>query len=289
MRIISKFKDFYDYLAQDYDADIVYSRIPRWTGDLRLRNLYMSNTSWLRNNTDPTKLLHVELDALCSKSEIGDIEPSGIVFGVYPFVYSTPILKLFGRDDHGEDAWRYPSAVYIGNSFIETLENEQNLKVRCKLVSKFAGEAAKAYNKKCNNWWEKLDETVEYKVRNYQKDTILDYLKGYARKIECPEIFKILGSPAFIEENCLINFYNSPFPRKPKDKKDTKQYLVDLSFNALDPAIIKYWYNDLCDLNTYNNIENFLWSIKQEPQSEQTNSEKILSHGFDLKTSFRKM
>ena len=72
MRIISKFKDFYDYLAQDYDADIVYSRIPRWTGDLRLRNLYMANTSWWRN-TDNTKLLHVESQVRWSNIEIGGI------------------------------------------------------------------------------------------------------------------------------------------------------------------------------------------------------------------------
>lgn len=289
MRIISKFKDFYDYLAQDYDADIVYSRIPRWTGDLRLRNLYMANTSWWRN-TDNTKLLHIESQVRWSNIEIGGIEPGGIVFGVYPFVYSTPILKLFGRDDDGEDAWKYPYTVYLGSTFIETLGNEQDLKVRCKLISRFAGDTVKAYNKQHNDWWwPKLDETVEYKLENYYKDKILDCLKGYARKIECPKIFETLGSPVFIEENDLIDFYHSPFPEKSKDKKTIKQYLVDLSFNALDPNIIKYWYNDLCDLNTYNYIENFLWSIKQEPQSQQTNKEKILSHGFDLKTSFRKM
>lgn len=287
MRIISKFKDFYDYLAQDYDADIVYSRIPRWIGDLRLRNLYMANNSWLRN-TDPTKLLYVESLIRWNKAELGDIEPSGIVFGVYPFVYSTPILKLFGKDDYGEDVWRYPYAVYLGSSFIETLENEQDPKVRYKLISKFAIDTVQAHNKNCDIW-DKLDETVEYKLENYYKDKILDYIKGYSRKVECPKIFETLGSPVFIEENDLIDFYHSPFPEKSKDKKTIKQYLVDLSFNALDPAIIKYWYNDLCDLNTYNYIENFLWSIKQEPQSQQTNKEKILSHGFDLKTSFRKM
>ena len=36
-------------------------------------------------------------------------------------------------------------------------------------------------------------------------------------------------------------------------------------------------------------IENYLWSMKQEPISEPDNDTKIISHGFDLKTSFRKM
>ena len=53
--------------------------------------------------------------------------------------------------------------------------------------------------------------------------------------------------------------------------------------------ILKYWYDDLNDLNTYINIENFLWSVKQEPVANPDNKTKILSHGFDLKTSFRKM
>jgi hypothetical protein len=53
--------------------------------------------------------------------------------------------------------------------------------------------------------------------------------------------------------------------------------------------ILKYYYNDLADLNTYINIENFLWSIKQEPAATPDNKTKIQAHGFDLKTSFRKM
>ena len=39
----------------------------------------------------------------------------------------------------------------------------------------------------------------------------------------------------------------------------------------------------------YNDIENFLWAIKQEPIAEPNNETKIINHGFDLKTSFRKM
>ena len=53
--------------------------------------------------------------------------------------------------------------------------------------------------------------------------------------------------------------------------------------------ILKYYYNDLVDLNTYINIENFLWSIKQEPVAAPDNKTKLQAHGFDLKTSFRKM
>ena len=53
--------------------------------------------------------------------------------------------------------------------------------------------------------------------------------------------------------------------------------------------ILKFWIDNLMNINTYNNIENFLWSIKQEPTSEPDNKTKIINHGFDLKTSFRNM
>jgi hypothetical protein len=66
-------------------------------------------------------------------------------------------------------------------------------------------------------------------------------------------------------------------------------YLTNVCFNELNMNIIKYYYNDLYDLNTYINIENFLWSIKQEPVATPDNKTKIQAHGFDLKTSFRKM
>ena len=54
---------------------------------------------------------------------------------------------------------------------------------------------------------------------------------------------------------------------------------------------IQIYFNERSsnDLNTYINIENFLWSVKQEPISNPDNNTKILAHGFDLKTSFRKM
>ena len=59
-----------------------------------------------------------------------------------------------------------------------------------------------------------------------------------------------------------------------------------LSESETPPIYIK---EDLDNRPIYNDIENFLWSIKQEPISEPDNKTKIINHGFDLKTSFRKM
>jgi hypothetical protein len=67
------------------------------------------------------------------------------------------------------------------------------------------------------------------------------------------------------------------------------EYIANVCFSKLSHNILKYWHDELNDLNTYINIENFLWSVKQEPEHVPDNDTKIINHGFDLKTSFRKM
>ena len=74
-----------------------------------------------------------------------------------------------------------------------------------------------------------------------------------------------------------------------KGKEKDKYWIGNCSFEKLGKNILKIWMEELMSVNTYNNIENFLWSIKQEPISEPDNKTKIVNHGFDLKTSFRKM
>ena len=296
MKIISKFKDFYDYLAQDYDADILYFReakLKEMTGDMR--NLYIKN--WYRKTEN--SLLGVDLTYQEMRGlKLGNVKIDGVIFGVYPFVYSTPVFILFGREDNGAVCWGDALVLFLGRSFIDKLKEIKDNKQMIKTISKFCEDSAKAFNKSIQNSWfyerYKLAD-VEYRpIGKFNFSEITDKIG----KIECREIFDTLGSPVFIENSEYVDFENSPYSKlfyelKQKLYKNPNlrktHYLTDLSFNELDPDIIKYWYNDLCDLNTYNYIENFLWSQKHEVASEQTNNEKILSHGFDLKTSFRKM
>lgn len=296
MKIVSKYKDFYDYLAQDYDADILYFReakLKKRTGDMR--RLYVKN--WYErteNSLLPVKLEYIE----SFKPELGEVEINGVIFGVYPFVYSTPVFILYGREDDGCVCWGDALVLFPGRTFIDQLRNIKDNKQLSKAISKFCKDSALRYNKSIQDKWtynrRKLAD-VDYKVRGKLEFSDIENKIG---KVECREIFDTLGSPVFIEDTEYVDFSESPYSGLFYDLRQElyknpnlgkSRYLVDLSFNELDPNIIKYWYNDLCDLNTYNYIENFLWSQKHEVESEQTNNEKILSHGFDLKTSFRKM
>lgn len=50
---------------------------------------------------------------------------------------------------------------------------------------------------------------------------------------------------------------------------------------------MRIWFEEIYSLNTYTNIENFLWASKQEPIANPDNNIKIIAHGFDTKDSFR--
>lgn len=63
--------------------------------------------------------------------------------------------------------------------------------------------------------------------------------------------------------------------------------MTNICFNKLALPIHKYWINDMN--NIYSDIENFLIASKLEPEPKISNNGKIIAHGFDLKTSFRKM
>jgi hypothetical protein len=64
--------------------------------------------------------------------------------------------------------------------------------------------------------------------------------------------------------------------------------VTNVCFNQLSENIIKYWYDDMV-ANIYSDIENFLMTSKLDPEPKISNDGKIIAHGFDLKTSFRKM
>lgn len=290
MKIISKFKDFYDYLAQDYDADIIYVRNAKLVSKNRIRSEFIGG--W-RDNING-KILSYNTH---NNPIPGDICLINYIFGVYPFIYSCPVIAIL-VNLNGDPSLKEWVISYPGTSFIEKFkdvsEKEEN-----QLLEEYSLDILKTC--KVNvDIPSKLNNNIGYwETSKWIKEATPAYYNfiGAARKIERPDIFTNLKSPVFL----LINS-DKPKIKNIEEKltglgldyyKDIvmnhKNYLVDLSFTYIEPGLIKYWYSDLCDLGTYNYIENFLWSIKQEPISEPSDKQKIINHGFDTKTSFRKM
>lgn len=264
MKIISKFKDFYDFIVQDHDADLNYVRQidichENYDDLLKDKNISLSNISLSRYHS------------YRNYSE-GDIVFSNYIFGIYPYVYSQPIMRIFLRTLI--DLNNTYDVILSKDDVDYTLENNDS-----SLLLKKAQKI--------------LDEHYDGRIHKMLKakfntNNIKKYLSSFVWKIDCPEIFYKIGAPVFTK------YYNELFENGAywdyiylNKTSQENHYIKNISFQKLDKNILKYWYNDLFDLNTYINIENFLWSVKQEPISNPDNKTKIIAHGFDLKTSFR--
>ena len=262
MKIVSKYKDFYDYIVQDNNADLVYVRkidcIHDYFDDLIIKKnyVYNYNSYSLRNQKDV------------------NVTIGNYIFGIYPFVYSQPYIDIryrcvVGYDEH--------ITLILSKSIIDNLLNDETkaqgyAELKRIIMDEYDKIQHKSYTPFKINFDNRFDTS----------------LKNYVWKIDCKEIFYKLNAPVFIkyyndlfEKSC---YWNDIYP-----DKNQKRYITNISFQKLDKNILKYWYDDLMNLNTYINIENFLWSVKQEPDANPDNNTKIISHGFDLKTSFRKM
>ena len=272
MKIISKYKDFYDYIVQDHDADLVYVRkidcIHDYFDDLFKKNNDMNvpyyNKYYGYNYTNYS---------LRSQND-GDVALGNYIFGIYPFVYSQPYIdvrysSIAGYEEHMK--------LILPKSIIDNLLNDETKTQGYAELKHFIMDE---YNK------------IKYKSEKQFKINLGNgfdaSLKHYVWKVDCKEIFYKLNVPVFIKYYAEL-FENGCYWNDIYLDRNQRHYITNISFQKLNKNVLKYWYDELTDLNTYINIENFLWSVKQEPEANPDNKTKIVAHGFDLKTSFRKM
>ena len=267
MKIVSKYKDFYDYIVQDHDADIIYVRNIDVSYEL-YDKLYASDKRYTQNYSS-----YYGYYGGSVKEKDGEILFDNYVFGVYPNVYSQPLARVKYTSVTNNTEYLY---IILTKQIVDDIILRNDISSLVDFANKEIEKVPHFKEVKC---------FVSYS--NPQKTLI-----KYVWKSECKEIFEKLKSPVWTK------FYTSLYEGGAywyflydKDHQQGKivRYVTDICFNKLNNNILKYWYNELNDINTYINIENFLWSIKQEPVSTPDNKTKILSHGFDLKTSFRKM
>lgn len=112
---------------------------------------------------------------------------------------------------------------------------------------------------------------IQLPQEKYKSKYPINSIKESSWKDE--EIFRQLEAPVFL---CYFD-------------GSSGRIIKNIIFNEQITNWLKYIKDDLDKRDVYTDIENYLWSMKQEPTSEPDNETKIISHGFDLKTSFRKM
>ena len=276
MKIISKYKDFYDYLLSDYDADVIYVRKAKGVEDPKvckkadsLINEFLGKIS----NTVP---------AWGSKDMFF---VTSVVFGIYPYVYRIPFIR-FGIFD--------PKTYPITPELFDEMAKADKLEklIREYIIKREAQKIEKEHNYSTD-------------TLNALKKASLHYERGLKanmpmllKKAECRDVFRLLNAPVFVRlrvpyDNSAVSIvgFNSPYHDlvNPFKNEAETRYLINISFEQLGLNLIPLFQEDLYNINTPINIENFLSEMKMAPESIPDNKTKIEMHGFDIKTSFRKM
>ena len=279
MKIIDNRKDFYDFTCGMYDTDdsIVYVR----------------KTQCFRHNiTDEKKTIDVFKKALKNKippkthKTILNTEPyqlfiEHLVVGIYPNVYIIPFIVTIEYNKNMYAKWSHNKTLPLPIEFYN--DNEKILEY---YFSKYPDEKNRKYTMHTYGSVRKTIWSEKYFVNEFV--------------FENKDVFeKIIKAPTFIFINDNDNNDSSLRGIINRDKsnptwtKERHNYSTTLIVNPIFVEYPSFILNPIRHIldNTpiYNDIENFLWAIKQEPIAEPTNEIKIVNHGFDLKTSFRKM
>ena len=283
MKIIDNRKDFYDFTCGMYDTDdsIVYVR----------------KTQCFRHNiTDEEKTIDAVQKALKNKipsksyKTILNTEPyqlyiEHLVVGIYPNVYVIPFIVTIEYNKNMFSKWSTNKTLPLPLEFY----NDDD-KILEYYFSKYPEEKNRKYKMNTYGSMKKSLWGKEYFTQEFM--------------FENKDVFeKIIGAPTFILINdCVSSIYqyqdssirkfinvdmSTPYHKERHNYNTT--LIVNPIFTDYPSFILNPIRHILDNTPIYNDIENFLWAIKQEPISEPTNDTKIINHGFDLKTSFRKM
>lgn len=282
MKIIDNRKDFYDFSAGMYDTDerVVYVR---------------KTVDYSKRNTDENLLIENVKDRLKNripeyihkhgtKYTRDQIYIEHLILGIYPNVYIVPFIVITEYDETRYERYRVTHTIPMP---FDIYDNDEEIISFVK--NKYPELERKTF---------KLNTPVSLRKSIFASKKT--FVKNKEFIFEDIELFtNIINAPAFIY---MTDFGGSQWDSsavrnlivyKRNNTHTNHNYYTDLVVNPVftdyDSKILKPIRTILDNTPIYNDIENFLWMTKQEPISEPDNKTKIINHGFDLKTSFRKM
>ncbi len=280
MKIISKYKDFYDYAWIDNDPDLVYVRKEKVCFSMP-----DIESSYDQAIGEGVKIYWV------SSTKAGYVDIIGYTFGIYPYVYTVPAISVTA----GYSSYKIHLLSKDEMMFLSILKDKKE-------IIQFFKPIFDSLFKKENL---KPEMVLSYPLdkRPYQE------AMKFCWKKESPDIFLQINSPVFVlydydvlgqsyrhlnevkYDQKYINqiqlikdgfVYKDPYTGRIEPK-----LVTNICFNKLNLGVYKYWFDEMNDV--YSDIENFLMTSKLDPEPKISNEGKIIAHGFDLKTSFRKM
>lgn len=253
MKVISKFTDFYEYDAYRYGEPY-------------------PTPVWIRYDNHE----------FCDKNLIQDIKNkyftrgyytanrnknlSAIVFhqslvGVYPYIYYIPTISIYDIFCYWDRKLQYE--IY-GQDVIDCIENK--------------------------GWLNELlkDKNIDYKryILDYNVEKIIKHNKKQNFFIGHRNIFET--NKFVIEDSELFNKIGDPIFYLKDNYFEPNELNFHTNICLLETPLLRS-YPNIIQRDIYTDIENFLISREQEPESNPSNNTKIINAGFDLKTSFRNM
>jgi len=268
MKIISKYKDFYDYYFQDYNADLVWER-KQGTIEMSEEVLKLLNKNfpyW----RDP----HYDFETIIIESKKLVLFFGGWTFGIFPNLYSQPYIGVSLPDGKC-------NRIMLDETICEGIQSKDPELQEMVIKDIYPKLIAASENQ--------LDEIDLKQVYNKLADLIDEIVDLYATKATCSAVFYEIGYPVFtLAYNELYKEGLSPSLYDCDPKMEEEMVVYNSVFTNLEYNLLALWGKELRDGQTYINIESFLSTQDQKPIPEPSNKAKIVSHGFDIKTSFRK-
>ena len=172
-----------------------------------------------------------------------------VIVGIYPYCYIIPTI----------------------------VNNYENLLTQGQVIVPF--EVADT-NEEVNEFLKKINSNIQIESK-YKWLSEHRRHSNFKPSWKDEDLFRQIETPVFLFHH-KGTYENHHF-------KSYDYIIKNIIFTEQPTNWLKYIKDDLDKRDVYTDIENYLWSMKQEPISEPDNETKIISHGFDLKTSFRKM
>lgn len=269
MKIISKYKDFYDsfgFITGKPDESVTYLRTTvcvNQHSDPEYRDIITELSRYTYSETGVYDKDKKEYSAYLNT----------VVVGIYPYIYLSPFYIILRNKINGiksDDVITDIKPITI--SEYDLKHNREHIYE--KVITKFM--EYKNVNSIHGNLYVHKISDKSYRWNYYNKYDI----KNNPWKIENTEIFHRLNAPTFVYTD-IRDSISSFMPNG--HGIIINPVFTKLPFNVLGAEREKI----ISEQNIYIDIENFLWATKQEPESIPDNNTKILAAGFDLKTSFR--
>lgn len=267
MKIVSKYKDFYDsfgFILGKPDESVTYVRIPVYINPKE-----ESEYNSIIENLD--EYTYSETTGYNKDPYVAYLNT--VVVGIYPYIYLCPFYVIVQRKTRG----------MIGDNILYDIKpitiTEEDVKNNPEHIYEKVHAKFNKYKKE--NGISGTLHVHEFTHQNWKYYGWNKYdIKVSPWKIENHDIFRKINSPTFVYTNV----------------RDTiSSFMGEAGGLILNPIFVKLPFDVLGasrdsminEQNIYIDIENFLWENKKEPISNPDNNTRILAAGFDLKTSFR--